>query len=109
MSYRVFFSSGRTLVITDDEYAQLQPIYYYSSTSGTTQQVPKVSGCFLKSNKFLNLNNVDYILPEEETESGVESSPTPTELRIQKGEEKPKPVETHDILMNIHKKNENGE
>ncbi len=75
MNYRVVFSRGNFLTISEKDFNAILE----SGAEGKGLLVHQG-----KIKAWINLRKVDYITPEEETQSGIASSPTPDDLRDKK-------------------------
>lgn len=70
MKYTVHFSSGNTLIIDEARYRQI-----FENKGVAIER-------FLYDNfLYINIANIDYIMPIKESTSGVAATPTPDDLK----------------------------
>lgn len=68
MRYIIHFISGNTLTITEEQYKQV-----------LRHEVQEL---------YVNMENVEYMIPEQEAPSGITHTPTPQELKKAKDKER---------------------
>lgn len=76
MRLRVFFKSGNNNVFEEDLTLFVDGIKEFFDINDNTEGVEKYS--------IINFNNIEYIIPEPDVDSGITSSPSPDDLRDQK-------------------------
>lgn len=75
MNYRVHFSSGNTLVISEKRYLMLARVAVEDYTSPVSvEDIPEDPSIIM-------LENVDYVIPEPESTSEVIKQPTVQDLK----------------------------
>lgn len=77
MNYKVFFTTGESIVISDEEFSMFQLHIVQTKSEGVIWVQDGSSERLI----LINFKNVTHVLPEEESASGVVSTPTPDDLR----------------------------
>lgn len=76
MRYSIHFQSGATLSISQSRYQNI--------LENNSIELPRF---FEGDWPYIDVSHIDFILPEEESASGISSMPTPDDLKDQKKKE----------------------